>query len=207
MNTPYSVEKQLEFVKGYWRAEVAPRTAANALQLITLSCNDPHDLSPARLPFGASIPHQPEIDTLPHPSIPGEDFRPMALIRVGWLGLISLCRKPHPRSGQPWPTLCTFRYDDAERGSIPTEKPLSPNTDDHLPLSARSLDMDLLKRCCENFTETHSQKDTTLDPWRHASITMGHDLASNSMYPYITHHAPGMFTSVVLHPSAEPGLA
>jgi len=206
MNAPYSVERQLQFVRGYWGTEVTPRTAANALQLITLSCNDPHDPRPADMPYGASIPYQPEIDTLPHPSIPGEDFKPMALIRVGWLGLLSLCRKPHPRNGQPWPTLCAFRYDDAEQGPLATDSALSPSLDDHLPLSALALDMKRLKRCCENFTSTHSQMDTTLDPWRHAAVSMGHDKASNTLYPYITHLAPRLFTSVVLHPAAEPGL-
>lgn len=214
MNAPYSVEKQLGFVKKYWGTEVVPRIQARALQLITLSSTDPHVPRPVDQPQHASIPYQPEIDTLPHPTLPGEDFRPMALIRVGWLGLFSLCKKPHPQTEQPWPTVCAFRYDDQEKGPLPTNKPLPSDPHKHIVFSAMSLDMEFLRRCAENFTQTHSQMDTTLHPWTHAAVTMGHDTKTNTLYPYVTHLAPTipnaqhrMITSVVLHADAQPGLA
>jgi len=193
----------MEFVRSYWGNVVTPGANARALQIITLASH--------RTDLTRAVSITPdEIDTLPPPHPTPNLFRPTALIRVGWLGLFSLSNKPHPRNSRPWPTLTAHRYDDNERGPLPTDKPLSQNPDDHLPLNGAELDMRLLHRCVENFTRTHSSRDHTLGPWVHADVRMAQDPSTNTLYPYVTHAAApeqGLFTSVVLPAHVQPGLA
>ncbi len=209
MLRPYSFEQQREYVRGYWQTV----KAAHGQGIVNVFRLSSHVGRRA-----ISIPYDPLIEGVPHPDDHAgtREFNPMAIIRVGAIGLFSLNMMPHPRTERPCPTLCTYRYDDAEHGELKSE-PLSFNPEEHLRINALSLDMKLLKRCVENFSRTHSNRDLTLGSFGHAEVRVAPypPGTEQGIYPYVQHVAEPdppnavhhLFTAVVLHPDYQPGMA